>query len=67
MLPEIALLASLSSSNQPKLPRVLTPIAALLESCDREDQGDTDGAILVLQAAAYAYESTPSTTIPPVY
>jgi len=65
MLPEIALLASLSSSNQPKSQRALTPIAALLESCDREDQGDTDGAILVLQAAAYACENSPSTTIPP--
>jgi len=67
MGPEIALLAALSSSTLPKMPRAMTPTEAILASCERQDADDVDGAIQVLRTANDAAEFTPSTTIPPVY
>jgi hypothetical protein len=67
MGPEIALLAALSSSKLPKVPRAMTPTEAILASCERQDADDVDGAIQILRAANDAAELTPFTTIPPEY
>lgn len=47
------------------LPAIRTPLQALLESCDLEESGDTEGAILRLKAANDAAERNPTTSIPP--
>ena len=47
------------------LPKIRTPLQALLKSCDLEEAGDIEGAILVLRAANDAAEIQPSTSIPP--
>ena len=66
MAPEtLLLLAGLSSSGLPKIPRSVSPTEALLRSCELQEAGDLEGAIQVLRLANDGAELTPSTTIPP--
>lgn len=65
MVPELLLLASMSATNHPRITMPLTPTEAIFASCEREDAGDIEGAIRVLQAANTAAETTPNTSIPP--
>ena len=47
------------------LPKIRTPLQALLDSFELEEAGDTEGAILRLKAANDAAEHSPTTSIPP--
>jgi len=62
MVPELLLALSVSRTD---LPVIRTPLQALLESCELEQHGDVEGAILRLKAANDAAEITPSTSISP--
>jgi hypothetical protein len=62
MVLEAVLAASFSRSD---LPKVRTPLQAILESCARQEAGDEEGALQVLIAANDAADRTPSTSIPP--
>ena len=64
MVPELLLALSVSRTD---LPVIRSPLQALLESCELEQSGDAEGALLRLKAANDAAEIKPGTSIPPVY